>query len=609
MLIIQKMVLTLLAIALLPIFLVAALFYYNTWTYLQSRELDLVGAIASVQKGRVETILSQNQSRLTSYTSRAGLRTTLDQYNHQTGKEAAATQAVLQTSVTSLLAGDPALRSVTLLDPNGRVVASTDIGSIGKPYLRANYVKVGRTRNDSTSYIVKNAQGELSLYMVGPLPQGSSLAGMAVLETDLRSLEKVATDDSGLGRTGEVMLVKRTTNGDALDLLPLRFDPRASLGRVVKRSDIMNPATRALWKSEGQMSGLTDYRGQKVLSATRYLPEADWGLVVTKDQSEAYAPLQQLSDLLVIVMFILSVVIIFVAFYLARYLNEPILTLAATADKIRGGDLTQRAPVLSGDEIGRLASNFNAMVDNVEKVDQMKSEFVLLASHQLRTPATAVKGFISMLLDGYKGKVAPAHLQLLKAAYEENERQISVINSILDVARMDAGEMVLERTMSDMRKVAEASAAAQIQPAKQRRQTITVKAPQRPVMNWVDAEKLQLVVDNLIHNATKYSGEGTAITVEVKRSGDQASITVSDHGIGIAKEDMSRLFKRFSRISGPETANIQGAGLGLYLADRLVKLHGGRISVTSVVGKGTSFSIVLPITTKEDRTNGSSSDS
>jgi two-component system, sensor histidine kinase ChiS len=346
-----------------------------------------------------------------------------------------------------------------------------------------------------------------------------------------------------------------------------------------------------------------------VISATRYLPEADWGLVVTKDQNEAYAPLQQLSDLLVIVMFILSVVIIFVAFYLARYLNEPILALAATADKIRGGDLKQRAPVLSSDEIGRLASNFNAMVDNVEKVDQMKSEFVLLASHQLRTPATAVKGFISMLLDGYKGKVTPIHRQLLNAAYEENERQISVINSILDVARMEAGEMVLERATHDLSKVAEASAAAQIPAAKQRNQTIAVKVPKAPVMNWIDAEKLQLVVDNLIHNATKYSGAGTTITVEVRRGRGQESITVSDSGIGIAKKDMVRLFKRFSRISGPETANIQGAGLGLYLADRLVKMHGGKIKVISEVGKGTSFSIVLPITTKEDRTNGSSSSS
>ena len=599
----------LLAIALLPVFLVASLFFFNSWSSLKAKELDHVAAIASIHKHEVESLISQNQARLTGYTSRTGLRTTVDQFNHQQGTAAAATRALLQTSVTNLMSGDPGLQSVTLLNPDGIVVASTDTNTIGQPYSRADYVSSGRTHTDVTSYLERHADGSMSLYLVGPLPQGSNLAGVAVLETNFHNFSTVTSDYTGLGDTGEVMLVRRDPQGNAQSLLPLRSSPNAALSLKVNRLAMRNPAILALYQQEGAYDGLTDFRGHKVLAATRYIPAAGWGLAVMIDQSEAYQPLEQLTDLLIIGMFIISVMIIFVAFALARYLTDPILALAVAADRVRDGDLSARAPIGGGDETGRLAATFNSMVENVEKVDQMKSEFVLLASHQLRTPATAVKGFISMLLDGYSGKVDPKQRELMEAAYEENERQISVINSILDVARLEAGEMMLQRGLHDVGQVAAASAAALAPVAKSQHQTITVKRPRRPATILVDAEKLQLVLDNLIHNATKYSGPGTHISVEVKNHPHAVTVAVKDQGIGIDPADQARLFKRFSRIAGPQTANIQGAGLGLYLAGRLVKMHGGRIFVKSAEGKGTTFTVELPNITREDDPRGKNIDS
>jgi signal transduction histidine kinase len=219
---------------------------------------------------------------------------------------------------------------------------------------------------------------------------------------------------------------------------------------------------------------------------------------------------------------------------------------------------------------------------------------VLLTSHQLRTPATAVKGFISMLLDGYAGRISPKQKELMTAAYSENERQISVINSILDVARMEAGEMVLVRRMYDVGKIVTASAEGQAPLLASHHQTVKVIKPDEPVELWVDPTKLQLVTDNLIHNAIKYSAPGTTITLELKRRPRQTVIEVRDQGFGIASRDLPRLFKRFSRISGPHTVNIQGAGLGLYLAEKLVTMHGGSIKVHSREGVGTRFIITLP---------------
>lgn len=596
---IQKMVLTLLGIALIPVFLVTGIFYLSTASTLQASELNQLSAIASIQESRINTLIQDNDVLLTGYTSRTGLLAIIDQYNQESGRAAETDQLTLQESVNSLMAGNPAIESASILNPGGIVIAATDSVSVGRMYKQTSYVSPGRVGNNTTSYIVRDQNGNLHLYLVGPFKQSGSLIGIAVIETNMQDFVAIAQDYTGLGTSGETILARKDVNGNAEDLLPLRFSTNAALQLTIPKTETTQPIVRALENKNGTLTQAVDYSGHKVLAATRYIKGASWGLAVMVDQSEAYQSLGQLTDLLLILMFILSVVIIFVSFYLARSLNDPILSLEMVADQVGRGDLSARAEVKSHDEIGQLAETFNAMADNMERVDQMKSEFVLLTSHQLRTPATAVKGFISMLLDGYAGKLTPEHEKLMRAAYDENERQISVINSILDVARMEAGEMVLNRSMYDIGKVIEDSANAQSPILASNRQTISVKKPKRAVMNWVDHDKLQLVVDNLIHNATKYSPRGSHIQVELKRGDKHDTIEVSDEGIGIAKEDMGKLFKRFSRIASPQTVNVQGAGLGLYLADRLIKMHGGKIHVKSVVGRGTSFTIELPITKKE----------
>jgi signal transduction histidine kinase len=570
---IQKMILTLLAIALVPAFLVSLLFYLHTSSSLRERELGQLGAIASIQQNRIEHLTIQNRAFVANYTARAALRANLDRYN-QFGR--AADQELVQQSVVTLQAGDRTYRAVSILNPAGKVVASSETASIGRNDAGQDYFIRGQAGIDVTHTVSRDENGNLSLYLTGPLILNGRLLGVAVIESDMSNLQALTTNYTGLGASGETLLTRQDDQGKSVYLLPLRFDKTAALSREAKES------------------GGVDYRGQKVLFATRHIDNAGWGLMVKIDQAEAYQSLARLTDLLLVVMFILSVVIIFVAFYLARRLNEPILNVAIAADKIRGGNLKARASVSTKDEIGQLAGTFNAMADNVEKVDQLKSEFVLLTSHQLRTPATAVKGFMSMLLDGYAGKMSAKQKELMDAAYTENERQISVINSILDVARLEAGEMVLIRRMYDVGKVIVASAEGQASLLARHNQKVEIRKPDKAVELWIDPTKLQLVTDNLIHNAIKYSPSGTTITVELKRGRRQTIIEVRDQGFGIASRDLPRLFKRFSRIAGPHTANVQGAGLGLYLAEKLVVMHGGTIKVHSREGAGTRFVITLP---------------
>lgn len=594
---IQKMLLTLLSIALLPSFVVGSIFFFNTQSSLRQQELDKLTAIATIQQSRIEVLIEQNKEILGRLNNRLATRQAIDHYDRT---RSSLDKAALQQFATDTQASVKGFKAVSVLSPTGEMVASSRPAMVGKNYAGEAFFAQGRTQDDVTGNFFLEETGQLGLYLVGPLKLNGRLVGVSVVEWDTSSLLAATKDHTGLGETGEIILVKRNGNGKAVYIAPLRFDAKAALRRTVPLSETNITAVRALSGQAGAFENLVDYRGQPVFAAVRYISGANWGLAAKIDKDEALRPLAVLTNIFIVVMFILSVVIIIVAFYLARRLNEPILALAAAADKIRGGDLSARADVSTSDEIGQLAGTFNAMASNYAKIDEMKSEFVLLTSHQLRTPATAVKGFISMLLDGYAGKLSAKQTELIEAAYSENERQISVINSILDVAKLEAGEMVLVRAVEDIAPIIEASAAGQASLLKSKGLKLTIIKPKQPVKSWVDANKLQLVIDNFIHNAIKYSPAHTQITVELKRTGGHIIIKVSDQGIGIARKDLHRLFKRFSRIANPQTANVQGAGLGLYLADRLVALHGGSIGVRSREGKGTTFTIDLPNIRKED---------
>ncbi len=228
-------------------------------------------------------------------------------------------------------------------------------------------------------------------------------------------------------------------------------------------------------------------------------------------------------------------------------------------------------------------------------LDKAKDEFVSLASHQLRTPAAGVKAFASMLLDGYGGMVTPKQREFLQQIYDSNERQLRIVEDLLSVARVDSGRMTLSRSEVNISELVDQVVNEMAIPISGKNQQLIVKTPEKPVVIEADGEKLKMVVDNLISNASKYTPNGGAITVEVEVVRSKLNITVTDTGVGISKEELPGLFKKFSRIENELSAEVGGTGLGLYLAERIVRLHGGNIGVSSQPGKGSRFTLKLPL--------------
>lgn len=228
------------------------------------------------------------------------------------------------------------------------------------------------------------------------------------------------------------------------------------------------------------------------------------------------------------------------------------------------------------------------------ELNNSKDEFISVASHQLRTPATGVKQYIGMLLEGYGGKLRTEQTKMLQTAYESNERQLRIIDDLLKIAHVDAGKVTLMKTKSDMVDLLEDIIDEQADKFKQKRQGITFKHQSKEVVATIDPGRMRMVLENLIDNASKYSPEGKSITVELKEAAGQILIVVADQGVGIAKKDLPQLFQKFSRLDNALSTLVGGTGLGLYWVKKIVTLHNGTITVESIPNKGSTFTITLP---------------
>ncbi len=239
----------------------------------------------------------------------------------------------------------------------------------------------------------------------------------------------------------------------------------------------------------------------------------------------------------------------------------------------------------------------------LESLNQAKDEFISLASHQLRTPATGVKQYLGMLLGDFAGELTPSQREFVQHAYDSNERQLSTVSDLLSIAQADAGKIDLHRRSVDLVQLIDGILDEQTAKFADRRQTISFKHVDTACTVSIDEVRMRMVLENLVDNASKYTPQGNKIqlslahvapTAALDNGPDKIVIRIRDHGVGIAKDDLKAIFDKFTRVDNPLSETVGGSGLGLYLARKIVELHGGTISVTSVVGKGSCFIISLP---------------
>lgn len=227
-------------------------------------------------------------------------------------------------------------------------------------------------------------------------------------------------------------------------------------------------------------------------------------------------------------------------------------------------------------------------------LNRSKDEFISIASHQLRTPATGVKQYLGMLLEDMFGELTPPQRDIVNRAYESNERQLRIISDLLKVAQLDAGEILLHPVTADISELVHHIIRDMTAIFRDRSQELEYRPSKAKAFASVDIETLRMVIENIVENASKYSEEDTRVVVSVKQVGGEVQIRVADQGVGIDPTDEHFLFDRFSRIDNPLSKQVGGTGLGLYWSRRVVDLHGGQITYQANKPRGSVFTIALP---------------
>lgn len=253
------------------------------------------------------------------------------------------------------------------------------------------------------------------------------------------------------------------------------------------------------------------------------------------------------------------------------------------------------------DKSGRVIKMSGTSQDVTElyHLDQAKQEFVSLASHQLRTPASGVKAFLSLLLDGHAGKLNRNQHNFLKQAYDANNKQLDIIDNLLSLASIESGKLTVNKELVDLQESLQLCISAHIHQIREKKQKISFKKLRNKIYVMADQNVLNMALDNLISNASKYSPEKSRISILTRQNKSYVYIDITDNGIGIAKKDLVSLFQKFSRLNDPASKTVGGSGLGLYMAKYVVELHGGKITVRSKHGVGTTFTIKLPISVQK----------
>jgi len=270
---------------------------------------------------------------------------------------------------------------------------------------------------------------------------------------------------------------------------------------------------------------------------------------------------------------------------------SPVQQITSAAQKIAAGDLSQRIPTQSQDEIGTLANSFNQMADSLAKHEELRRNLIADVAHELRTPLSVIQGNLEAMLDG----ILPASPQEIATLRDETALLARLISDLRLLSLAEAGQLKLERVETDPTELI----ARAVEPFRLQAQSSQIELALEIALNLpsinVDADRIAQVIRNLLNNALRHTPAGGRITLTCRKDTTQSLlITVSDTGEGIRPDDLPFVFDRFYRADKSRSRASGGSGIGLAIAKQLVEAHGGKVWAESQPGRGATFGFTLP---------------
>jgi signal transduction histidine kinase len=478
----------------------------------------------------------------------------------------------------------------------------------------------------------------------GPVyaPRLLSNPGARSMEVVVRESERVVGSPEGRpipggGVVGETLdlsviqdLVRKTRLGTsgyvyAIDArgVPIAHPNKAAF---TNRSLALPQVTRALASSQSGSTVGRNLRGQKVLSTWATVGPVGWKVFVEQPESAAFAPVRGKIWRTALLLAAFLAVGVGLSVLLARRLVRPVKQIRTAAARIGAGAYDERIELRRRDELGGLADELNGMAASLQasvqslerKVEERtrelqralaelsrkgrqlevasehKSHFLANMSHELRTPLNAIIGFSQVLRQRMFGPINEKQEEYLDDILSSGHHLLSLINDVLDLSKVEAGQVELEVAPFSLREALERGLVMVREPATKHGVRLSLELAPGVDLVEGDERRLRQVIFNLLSNAVKFTPEDGSVIVATSRVDGEVRVSVTDTGPGIAPEDRERIFEEFQQTEvGVQQS--EGTGLGLALSKRLVELHGGRIWVESEAGHGSRFVFTLPI--------------
>ena len=373
-----------------------------------------------------------------------------------------------------------------------------------------------------------------------------------------------------------------------------------SSGFGVSDHPIMPDYTEAFISSDNisKWVGKNEY-GEKVMAMTVPIESSVNGEYTSQAAIRYIVSMEDIDHQLLVLylyIFIAALVIIFIVLLSGRFfissIVNPVEELSKTVKKVAAGDYTARVKYNDGnDEIHSLCSNINSMLEEISGMDRLKNDFISTISHEIRTPLTAVKGWGETLMQ--IGDKDPVMLQKgLEVIISESGRLSELVEELLDFSRMQNGALKLKKEKIDI--LAELDETVFVFRDRAIREGIdfVYTAPEEPAPMFGDPNRIKQVFTNVLDNALKYTDQGGKVTVNaVIQTNGFLNVYFIDTGCGISQEDLPKVKEKFYKTS----INYRGSGIGLAVADEIVKLHDGEIEISSIFGEGTTVKLILPL--------------
>ncbi|MBI5484335.1 MAG: hypothetical protein HY888_07735 [Deltaproteobacteria bacterium] len=504
----------------------------------------------------------------------------------------------------SLVITSQNMERAVVASPKGILLASYPAAPeiMGKDFSQRDwYLGVSRGWTPYISEIFKAAAAPYNNVFSIAVPissEGGTIVGILVMVPKPDFINK-AIDGVAQARGTTYLVDKKGT---------IIHHPRVSGGELRNIANL--PVVRKVMQGlEGSEKGNDPLTGEVVISAYHPVDISGWGVITERPLDEVLAPVKDITRGI----YLFAAIMLLVGGWFAYRRSELIFALKKTTDALQRSIEEQQEMNEEIEAVNEeLLSQQEELADSnrlLTEASQTKSDFLANMSHELRTPLNSVIGFSEVLQDQLFGPLNNKQSEYVENILGSGRHLLSLINDILDLSKVEAGKLELELEPFPLREILESSLMMLREKALKRGLDLQLElAPEADQSITADRRKLTQIMFNLLSNAVKFTHEGGRVDVAARRvlfdptdqsdqsdRSDYIEISVTDTGVGIRQEDISKLFKPFTQLESAYTKNYEGTGLGLALTSRLVELHGGQIRVESEFGRGSRFSFTIPV--------------